>query len=226
MSRRTAALEFDAIHIEGGLLPAEWLGNIAALKAAHQSPADYGIPKGLNLRDELGRYWRIAQAHWSEFDTARSRADNPHALTARFVQALLREVFGATDLQPQAAPQVISERQYPVAAIAREGRLPLVVATVGQRLDERDRRYGDSNRQRSAFGLLQDWLNASDMALWGIASNGLQLRLARDNASLTRPAWIEADLERIFSEERYADFSLLWLLVHASRFGNPGNLPQ
>ncbi|UOF14482.1 N-6 DNA methylase [Lysobacter capsici] len=226
MSRRTVALEFDAIHIEGGLLPAEWLSNIAALKAAHQSPADYGIPKGLNLRDELGRYWRIAQAHWSEFDTARSRADNPHALTARFVQALLREVFGATDLQPQAAPQVISERQYPVAAIAREGRLPLVVAPVGQRLDERDRRYGDSNRQRSAFGLLQDWLNASDAALWGIASNGLQLRLARDNASLTRPAWIEADLERIFSEERYADFSLLWLLIHASRFGNPGNLPQ
>lgn len=226
MSRRTAALEFDAIHIEGGLLPAEWLGNIAALKAPHQSPADYGIPKGLNLRDELGRYWRIAQAHWSEFDTARARADNPHALTARFVQALLREVFGATDLQPQAAPQVISERQYPVAAIAREGRLPLVVAAAGQRLDERDRRYGDSNRQRSAFGLLQDWLNASDTALWGIASNGLQLRLARDNASLTRPAWIEADLERIFSEERYADFSLLWLLAHASRFGNPGNLPQ
>ncbi len=226
MSRRTATLEFDAIHIEGGLLPAEWLGNIAALKAAHQSPADYGIPKGLNLRDELGRYWRIAQAHWSEFDIVRSRADNPHALTARFVQALLREVFGAIDLQLQAAPQVISERQYPVTAIAREGRLPLVVAAADQRLDERDRRYGDINRQRSAFGLLQDWLNASDTALWGIASNGLQLRLARDNASLTRPAWIEADLERIFSEERYADFSLLWLLIHASRFGNPGNLPQ
>lgn len=226
MSRRTAVLEFDAIHIEGGLLPAEWLGNIAALKAAHQSPADYGIPKGLNLRDELGRYWRIAQAHWSEFDTARTRADNSHALSTRFLQALLREVFGATDLQSQAAPQIISERQYPVTAIASEGRLPLVVAAAGQRLDERDRRYGDSNRQRSAFGLLQDWLNASDTALWGIVSNGLQLRLARDNASLTRPAWIEADLERIFSEERYADFSLLWLLIHASRFGNPGNLPQ
>jgi hypothetical protein len=226
MSRRTAAIEFEAIHIEGGLLPAEWLGNIAALKAAHQSPADYGIPKGLNLRDELGRYWRIAKAHWSEFDNARARADDPHALTARFVHALLREVFGATDLRQQAEPQAISERQYPVTAIAREGRLSLVVATAGQRLDERDRRYGDSSRQRSAFGLLQDWLNASDAALWGVASNGIQLRLARDNASLTRPAWIEADLERIFSEERYADFSLLWLLIHATRFGNPGNLPQ
>ncbi len=34
----------------------------------------------------------------------------------------------------------------------------------------------------------------SDDALWGLATNGIQLRLMRDNASLTRPAYIEADL--------------------------------
>lgn len=224
MSRRDVALEFDAIHIEGGLLPAEWLGTIAALKAAHQSPADYGIPKGLNLRDEVGRYWRIAQAHWSEFAQNRDQAEDPHALASRFVQALMRDVFGAHDLQLHTAPVEFNERLYPITATARAGRLPLVIAAAHQRLDERDRRFGDSGRQRSAFGLLQDYLNASDAALWGIASNGSVLRLARDNASLTRPAWIEADLARIFSEERYADFSLLWLLIHASRFGQPDAL--
>lgn len=224
MSRRDAALEFDAIHIEGGLVPAEWLATIAALKADYQTPAEYGILRGLNLRDEVGRYWRIAQAHWSEFAQAREHAEAPHALASRFVQALLRDVFGASDLQSHTAPVEIGERLYPITATARSGRLPLIVAAADQRLDERDRRYGDSGRQRSAFGLLQDYLNASDAALWGIASNGSVLRLARDNASLTRPAWIEADLARIFSEERYADFSLLWLLIHASRFGNPDAL--
>ena len=224
MSRRDTALEFDALHIEGGLLPAEWLANIAALKAAHQAPADYGIPKGLNLRDELGRYWRIALAHWSEFDAGRAGEGDRQTLAARFVQALLRDVFGATELEAQRAPQVLSERQYPITAIARGGRLPVVVAPSGQRLDERDRRFGDAGRQRSAFGLLQDYLNATDIALWGVASNGCVLRLARDNASLTRPAWIEADLERIFTEERFADFSLLWLMIHASRFGSPDTL--
>lgn len=224
MSRRDSALEFDAIHIEGGLLPAEWLATIGALKVTHQSPADYDIPKGLNLRDEVGRYWRIAQAHWSEFAQAREQAEDPHALASRFVQALMREVFGAHDLQPQTAPVEIDERLYPITAIARKGRLPLVLAAAHQRLDERDRRFGDSGRQRSAFGLLQDYLNAADAAMWGIASNGNVLRLARDNASLTRPAWIEADLACIFSEERYADFSLLWLLIHASRFGQPDAL--
>lgn len=228
MSRRRndAALEFDAIAIEGGLLPAEWLAKVAALQAPHQSAADYGIPKGLNLRDELGRYWRIAEAHWKDFSAARAAATNPRALTSRFVLNVLREVFGVTDLVVPTAPEVVKERSYPLSAMACGGRLPLVIAACAQRLEDRDRLFGDAGRQRSAFGLLQDYLNTADAALWGIASNGLVLRLVRDNYSLTRPAWIEADLERIFTEDRFADFSLLWLLVQASRFGNGEQLPQ
>lgn len=228
MSRRRndAALEFDAIAIEGGLLPAEWLAKIAGLQAPHQSAADYGIPKGLNLRDELGRYWRIAEAHWKDFSAARAAASDHRALTSRFVVNLLREVFGVTDLVLATAPAVIGERSYPLSAVACGGRLPLVIAACNSRLEDRDRAFGDVGRQRSAFGLLQDYLNTADTALWGIASNGLVLRLVRDNYSLTRPAWIEADLERIFTEDRFADFSLLWLLMQASRFGNGEQLAQ
>lgn len=228
MNRRhpDTALEFDAIAIEGGLLPAEWLAKVAALQAPQQSAADYGVPKGLNLRDELGRYWRIAEAHWKDFSAARATAVDPRALTSRFVRSLLRDVWGIADLEVATAPEVIAERRYPLSATACGGRLPLVIAPCNQRLDERDRAFGDAGRSRSAFGLLQDYLNAADTALWGLASNGLLLRLVRDNYSLTRPAWIEADLERIFTEERFADFSLLWLLVHASRFGRADQPPQ
>ena len=185
MSRRLSALEFDAITIEGGLLPAEWLANIASLKAPQQSVTDYDVPRGLNLRDELGRYWRIAQAHWADFAAARARAEDPQALARRFMVNLFRDVFAASDIHAHAEPTLIGEHHYPIAASARDGRLPLIVAAAGQRLDERDRCYGDHNRQRSAFGLLQDYLNAADHALWGVASNGLLLRLARDNASLS-----------------------------------------
>ncbi len=227
MSRRhAAALDFDAITIEGALLPAEWLARIAALKAPQQSPADYGVPKGLNLRDELGRYWRIAQAHWQDFAAARAGNADPARAAHQFVHNLLGDVFGMVDFESAAEPAVIDEREYPVSAVAGGGRIPIVIAPHDTTLDQRDRRFGDAGRQRSAFGLLQDYLNTEDAALWGLAGNGLTLRLARDNASLTRPAWIEADLERIFGEERFADFSLLWLLVHASRFGRVGDLPQ
>ncbi len=65
-------------------------------------------------------------------------------------------------------------------------------------------------------------MNEQDDALWGLATNGTVLRLMRDNASLTRPAYIEADLSQIFTNEDAASFSILWLLFHRTRFGNEG----
>lgn len=221
MSRR-ASIEFDAISVEGGLLPAEWLGRIALLDAPQQSPGDYGVLKGLNLRDELGRYWRVAEAHYREFSAARREGAHPEAATRRWLEVLLGVVLQVPDIEWLDQAIERSERAYPLSARALGGRLPIVIAPHEHALDARLPRFGDAGRQRSAFGLLQDYLNAADEALWGIASNGLVLRLARDNASLTRPALIEVDLERIFAEERFADFSLLWLLLHGSRFGQPG----
>lgn len=55
--------------------------------------------------------------------------------------------------------------------------------------------------------LAQEALNASDHSLWALVSNGLTLRILRDNPSLTRPAYVEVDLEALFSEEMYADFT-------------------
>src|SRR5690606_18883529 len=60
-------------------------------------------------------------------------------------------------------------------------------------------------------------LNRSDDALWGMVSNGLRLRVLRDNASLTRQAYVEFDLEAMMEGEVYADFALLWLVCHQSR---------
>jgi hypothetical protein len=67
--------------------------------------------------------------------------------------------------------------------------------------------------------LAQEALNACDQTLWAIVTNGLRLRILRDNPSLTRPAYVEVDLEAVFAEGLYADFTAFWLLAHASRFG-------
>ena len=57
-----AHIGFDALAIEGGILAAEWLAKVAQLEAAAQGEDDYSVPKGLQLRDEIARSWRIAQA--------------------------------------------------------------------------------------------------------------------------------------------------------------------
>ena len=59
--------------------------------------------------------------------------------------------------------------------------------------------------------------------LWGFCCNGERLRLVRDNASLTRPAYVEANLRQLFEGEDFADFAALWLLIHATRFGTAGS---
>src|SRR5439155_14713094 len=64
--------------------------------------------------------------------------------------------------------------------------------------------------------LLQELLNRRSG--WGIVSNGLRLRLLRDNISLTRQAYVEFDLEAMMAGEAYPDFVVLWLLLHQSRF--------
>jgi hypothetical protein len=216
--RAEAQLAFDALSIEGGLLSPEWLSKVAQLGAGQQTEPEYRIPKGLNLRDEIGRYWRIAQAHWADFEAARTSGADARATADRFVVAILRDAFGFASLT-SAAPIVLAERSYPIGHAALGTRVPVVVAPAGIGIDTLAPEFGDENRRRSAFGLVQEYLNADEGALWGLVSDGVTLRIARDNASLTRPAWIEADLARIFAEQRFADFAALWLLVHETRFG-------
>lgn len=218
---RETRLAFDALSIEGGLLSPEWLSKVAQLQASTQAEPDYRIPKGLNLRDEIGRYWRIAQAHWIDFNSSRDVKANPRATSERFVLALLREALDFTSLLT-VEPTVLAERAYPIGQAALGGRVPVVIAPADIGLDTLVSLFGDGNRKRSAFGVAQEYLNAQEGALWGIASDGSTLRIVRDNASLTRPAWIEADLQQIFTEERYADFAALWLLCHETRFGRAG----
>ena len=220
-----ARIAFDALSIEGGLLGADWLGKVAQLRAAAQEPADYRVPKGLHIRDEIARSWRIAQACFQEMEAGRASGGDARALAERFVEAFLRDALCFVSVMG-VEPRTIGERVYPVPFFALGDRVPIAVAPVGAGLDTPLPELGDDRRRRSAFGLLQEVLNASGAALWGLATDGLSLRIARDNASLTRPAWIEADLGRIFTEDLYPDFAALWLLAHESRFGRAGDPPE
>jgi hypothetical protein len=69
----------------------------------------------------------------------------------------------------------------------------------------------------SPHGLVQELLNRSEERLWGFVSNGLTLRVLRDNVSLTRQAYVEFDLASMMDGEVYADFVVLWLVCHESR---------
>lgn len=220
-ARRAQRLDFAALEVTGSLLTPDMIAQVAAFEAPGQNEAAYAIPKGLSLRDEIARAFRMAEATWNDFRIAR---DSDPGACEGFVLDLLRRCFGFESLESQ-QPQVLGDFCYPIRHAALGGRVPLVIAPTALEesrrsgLDEPLPAFGDGGRRRTASLLLQEYLNAAEPALWGLCSDGLSLRLLRDNNSLTRPAWIEADLARIFEEGLYPDFSALWLLIHQSRFG-------
>lgn len=214
MARRPVSdlAAWSAVTLEGTLLAPAMIAKIDHMEADGQSAADYGLRRGLSLRDEIATAFRVGQRHWDDF--RRLASPGPAAAT-RFAEAFLRETFGFEDLAPGS---------HPVALTTGGGRVPVVVVPPGDELD----RAADclsADRRRSAALALQDRLNASEDALWGLALNGRTLRLMRDNASLTRPAYVEADLDALFEAEDIASFGLLWLLIHRSRFGQTGTPP-
>ena len=225
IKKRKVQVAFEALSIEGGLLSPEWLGKIAQLQAEAQSESVYKVPKGLSLRDEIGRYWRIAEALWNDYQSIIQCSTDQAKTTETFVTNLLRQCFGFDDIQ--SSEKIIDgERIYPISHVSGNGLVPIVISSPQEGLDGLAPRFGEEHRRRSAFSLLQEYLNASDHILWGVVCDGDTLRIVRDNASLTKPAWVEADLKRIFQEARFADFAAFWLLCHRTRFGEAGQKPS
>jgi hypothetical protein len=53
--------------------------------------------------------------------------------------------------------------------------------------------------------------------LYALVTNGRLLRLLRDSTRLIKLSYVEFDLDRIFAEELFADFAILYRLLHVSR---------
>mgnify|MGYP006269194113 CR=1 FL=1 len=197
---------WPSLSLEGNLIAPAMIARIDQRDAPEQAPEDYAVRKGLTIREEFSTAFRVGQSHFDAF--AKLEAPS-HDATRRFVAGFLKETFAFHDLALATAP----------LAMIASGRVPVVVVPPSDTLDRRSPTLS-VDRSRSPAFALQDYLNDTEEALWGIVTNGTHLRLLRDNASLTRPAYIEADLAQIFSTEDVASFAALWLLIHRSRFGD------
>lgn len=203
----------------GGLLTANLLDRIRADDRTVPSLTEeaYHLLKGERFGEATTRSWTRLQAAWTTFRDQLAALDPSDATATtvtreRFLLPLFEEL-GYGRLQVARA-QVVGDRQF---AISHSWNA-VPIHLVGARIDIDRRAAGVRGAAgQSPHGLLQDFLNRSDDALWGLVSNGFTLRVLRDNASLTRQAYLEFDLQAIFDGQAYADFVLLWLVCHESR---------
>ena len=209
--------EFSGVRSQGGLLPPDLLRRVLDSRVPGVEAGDYVLPAGERLNEVITQAWNRLRKHWTEFRAAAANLSEGEAGTGltndKWSLPLLRELgFG---LLPASAGPEIGGRTYPIRRFF--GPTPIHLVGCGLSLDRR------AARQRGAasanpHGLVQEFLNRSDAHLWAIVSNGLRLRILRDNHALSRQSWLEFDLEAIFSGEIYSDFALVWLMMHASRF--------
>ncbi len=200
---------WPSLTLEGNLIAPAMVASIDRRQASDQAEEDYRIRKGLTIREEISTSFRVGQSHFDAF----TKLQNPSVeATRRFVRAFLTETFGFDDLAP--ADGTLS--------FLAGSRVPIVVVPPSEEKLDRRSPTLSTDRSRSPAFALQDYLNDHDDALWGLVTNGTVLRLMRDNASLTRPAYVEADLAQIFTNEDAASFAVLWSLIHRTRFGVAG----
>lgn len=209
--------QFQTIRTEGAILPPDILRLVASLKVDGATPDAYHLSPGSKLNEAISQSWTSLLNHWQVFQEARDNlSESEQTATAvtneRWLLPLFKELdFGR--LVTSKSPE-IDGRSYPIERFYNHTPIHLI----GCKLPL-DRRTSGARGAATAspHSMVQEYLNRSDEHLWAFLSNGLQLRVLRDNISLSRQAFVEFDLEAMMEGEVYADFALLWLLCHQSR---------
>lgn len=213
-----SASPFTCIATEGALLPSDTLERIFSGSGEMEglSAGAYGLAPGERTRDAIARSWSRLTGLWATFRKHVEGLPAHDLATGATRERWLLPLFdelGYGRLPPHRAVE-IEGKAYPVSHMWHHTPLHLV----GCRIDLDKRVPGAVGAARtSPHSLIQEFLNRSPTHLWAIVTNGLKLRLLRDNVSFTRQSYVEFDLEAIMEGEVYSDFIVLWLVCHATR---------
>ncbi|MEU6071227.1 DNA methyltransferase [Streptomyces sp. NPDC047082] len=224
MSATTRNQVFTAVHTVGGLLPADMLLRVSEGKDVPGSkPADYGLPSSRSVRDEAERSWEYLKPLWRELrkhlpedrETGLPSSDPTGRAGADWLAPLWREL-GFGRLTPIGTDGVTAdsdaEKRFEVSHRWQHALIHQVAWNAN--LDKRPGGAGTVPPQ----SMLQECLNRTEAHLWGILTNGRQVRLLRDSSALATASYVEFDLEAIFEGELFSEFVLLYRLLHVSRF--------
>jgi hypothetical protein len=212
---------FTSMRVSGALLPNDVLSAVVDGTAAGLSSSDFHLG-GERPREAAARTWTYLTGVYRRFrdDLARLPDTDPAVGVTR--ERWLTLLLSALDYGrvPSTSPGgiTVSDRQFPVSHLW--GATPIHLLGWGVPLDRRSPGVPGAAR-RAPHAMVQELLNRSEAYTWALLSNGRVLRLLRDSTSLTGQAFVEFDLEAMFDGDVYADYALLYLLLHESRVEVP-----
>lgn len=209
-------MNYPSIRIEGAILSPDIIDRLEDLPG--QKPADFGLDSGTKVKDEIARAWADAQDYWRIFqrklDTLKPDATGTTETRNLWIVPLLGLL--KYDLEFQKAGAELNGKTYAIShRVTNRGHTPLHIVGIRDPAGL-DKKPANATLRMSAHALVQEFLNL-DEQLYGLVTNGRTLRLLRDSSRLIKQSFVEFDLERIFTDGLFADFAVLYRLIHTTR---------
>lgn len=204
---------FPSLRVAGGLLPADLFKRVLEdPKLDGREPEHYGFGARKTVREAASRAFDDLRTEWQAFERNRERGK---AGARDWLRAVFQELgYGPLEGAPVGG-LVVEDKAFKVTH--RWQYVPIHLLPWAVDLDHRTKGVAGA-AEAAPQSMVQELLNRTEVHLWAIVSNGQKLRLLRDSRSLAGSAYVEFDLELIFTEQLFSDFMLLFRLVHASRF--------
>ncbi len=223
-------MDYTSIHIHGHLLSDEILHQIETDKnLVGNREADFQLDS--SLQEAIDYAWTMLRASWGYYLTRSLLNDQYGTKRSReFIEQLLSRL-GYHPQRQQRFLQTDNGGSFNIQYLCTdEGNMPVIV--IGDRagidnVDSIERcsldfRAKGNRRERSAHATMLEYLNSTEN-IYGIVANGPTLRLIRNSGQLVKQTYIEFDLRRMFEEDKYAEFCLMFRTLHASRFKAEGD---
>lgn len=215
-------MTFPSISIQGNIVSGEILDKITSEDIKHQTPESFGLTKNIKVRDEIGLAWASARGYWQAFKLRRERIPEDESGTTEtrnfwmlpFLLTLGYEVDKSNAENVDGKTYAISHRSSNLSGC------PVHIMGINDSLDKRRETSGP---RLSPHALVQEYLNKTDDYLYALVTNGKHLRLLRDATRLVRLTYLEFDLEKMMEEELFADFAVLYRVLHATRMPKEKN---
>ena len=209
-------MNYPSIRIEGAILSPDILGQIEDLPG--QQPFDFALDANSKVKDEIANAWADAQDYWRIFQRKLETVKENSNATTETRNLWIVPLMGLLryDIEFQPRGTVLDGRNYPISHRATNcGDAPIQIIGAWDRAGL-DRKPENAHRRISAHALVQEFLNLHDQ-LYGLVTDGHVLRLLRDSSRLIKQCFLEFDLDRIFTDGLFADFAVLYRLLHATR---------
>jgi hypothetical protein len=211
-------MTFPSIRIEGSILSGELLAKLDKTDCPGQRPADFGFDSPTRLKEEIVRAWTAAQAFYAAFqhklETVKEGTPATSETRNQWIIPLLG-LLGYSELEFQSQSELVGDKPFRLShRLHSHGSFPVHIVGARESLDKKP--AAGSALRVSPHAHLQEYLNLTEH-LYGVVTNGKLLRLLRDSTRLIKLSYVEFDLDRIFGEELFADFAVLYRLLHVSR---------